>query len=53
MAVAPSLWVMMNLCKKILFPVITWNKKYSSKQAVSMINTLGEDFFAAATFKDL
>ena len=39
--------------KKILFPVITRNKKHSSKQVVWMINTLGKDFFAAATFKGL
>ena len=52
MAVAPSIWVTINLSKK-MFPVITWNKKYSSKQVVSMINTLGKDFFAAATFKGL
>ena len=30
--------------KKILCPVITQNKKHSSKQVVSMIDTLGKDF---------
>ena len=38
---------------KILFVVITWNEKNSSKEVVSMINTLGKDFFAAATFQAL
>ena len=42
---------MIYLCKKILFAVITWNKKDSSKQVVSMINTLRKEFFAAAPFK--
>ena len=37
--------------QKILFPVITWNKKHSLKQVVSMISTLGRDFFAAVSFK--
>ena len=39
--------------QKWCLPVITWNKKHSSKQVASMINTLGKDFFAAATFKGL
>ena len=52
MAVAPNLWVTVNLCKKYL-QVITWNKKHSSKQVVSMIYTLGKEVFAAATFKGL
>ena len=52
MAVAPSLWGIIYLCKKILFAVITWNKNDTSKQVESMINTLGREFFAAATFKD-
>ena len=38
---------------KILFRVITWNEKHWLKQAVSMTNTLGKDFLAAATFKGL
>ena len=38
---------------KKLFPVITRNKKQSSKQVVSVMNTLGKDFFATATFKGL
>ena len=33
--------------------IITWNKKRSSKQVVSMIYTLQKEFFAAATFKGL
>ena len=32
---------------------MTWNEKHSSKQVVSMINTLGKKVFAAATFKGL
>ena len=33
---------------------MTWNKKHLSKQiVVSIIYTLGKDFFAAATFKGL
>ena len=36
-----------------MFAVITWNENNSSKQVVSMINTLRKDFFAAATFKGL
>ena len=43
------LWVTMNFCKEILFSVITWNKKHSLKKVMSMINTLGKDFFAAST----
>ena len=51
MAVATNLCVTINLCKKQCLPVITYNKKHSSKQAVSMIYTLRKNFFAAATFK--
>ena len=39
--------------QKILFPVITWNKKHSLKQVVLMINTLERYYFAAASFKGL
>ena len=42
-----------KLVQKILFPVITWNEIHSSKQVISMINILGKDLFAAATFKGL
>ena len=38
---------------KIPFAVITGNKKHLLKQVVLVINTLGKDFFAAATFKGL
>ena len=41
----------MSLYKKECLPVITRNKKHSSKQVVSMIYTLGKDFFATATFQ--
>ena len=36
-----------TFAQEILFTVITWNKKHSSKQLISMINTLGSGFFAA------
>ena len=36
-----------------LFPVITWNKKHSPKQAASIIFTLEEKCFAAAAFEGL
>ena len=52
MAVSEMMWVMINLYKKCL-PVITWNKRHSSQQVVSMIYKLGEDFFGAAPFKGL
>ena len=35
----------------LVVSVITWNKKDSSKQVVSMINKLGKEFFSAATSK--
>ena len=38
---------------KIRLAVVTWNEKHLLKQVVSMINTLGKDFLAAATFKGL
>ena len=38
---------------KQCLPVILWNKKHSLKEVVSLIYTLGKDFFAAATFKGL
>ena len=52
MAVAPSL-VNDKFVQKLLFAVITWNEKHSSKQVVSMISRLGKDSFAAAAFKKL
>ena len=50
---APNLWVTINSHKKLCLPVITWNKKHSSQQVASMIDTLGKDFFPTATFKGL
>ena len=44
-----NLWVTINLYQKC-FLFITWNKKHSSKQVVSVIYTLGKDLFAYATF---
>ena len=46
-----KLYVTISLYKKECLPVITRNKKHSSKQVVSMIYTLGKDFFATATFQ--
>ena len=34
-------------------PVIKWNKKYSSKHAVSITHALEKKFFAAATIEGL
>ena len=51
MAVTPNFWVTISLYKKECLPVITQNKKHSSKQVVSMIYTFGKDFFATATFQ--
>ena len=53
MAVKPNLWVTINLYKKQCLPGIIWNKKHSSKQVVSMVHTIGKDFFEASTFKGL
>ena len=43
---------MINFYEKHCFPVITWNKKYSSKQVVAEVNTLEGKVFASAGFKD-
>ena len=51
MTVTPNFWVTISLYKKECLPVITRNKKHSSKQVVSMIYTLAKDFFATATFQ--
>ena len=53
MAVAPNLWVTINLYKKLCLADIKWNKKHSLKQAVSTIYTLRKYVFAAATFKGM
>ena len=50
MVVTPKLWVTVSLYEKESLPVITHNKNQSPKQVVSMISTLGKDFFAAVTF---
>ena len=49
-AVAPNLRVTISLYKNESFPVITRNKRHSSKKVVSMIYTLAKDFFAATNF---
>ena len=41
---APNLWVTLNLYEFLCLPVITWNKKHSSKQVLSMIYALGKGF---------
>ena len=50
MAVRLNFWVTITLYKKECLPVITGNKKHSSKQVVSMIYILGKDFFPTAAF---
>ena len=50
MAVTPNFLVKISWYKKECLPVITRNKKHSSKQVASMIYTLGKGFFATATF---
>ena len=39
-----NLWVTTSLYKKECLPVITWNKKHSSKQVVSILGYLGKTF---------
>ena len=39
--------------EKCRMKIKAWNEKHSSKQVISMINTLEKYFFAAATFKGL
>ena len=51
MAVTPNFWVTISLYKKECLPVITQNKKHSSKQVVSMIYTLGKDVLQLLLFK--
>ena len=53
MVVTSNFWVTISLYKKECLPVIAGNKKHSSKQVVSMMYTLGKDFFAAAAFQGL
>ena len=53
MAAKPNLCAVIDFCEKLCLPVITWNKKHSSKQVVSMIYGLRKDFFAAATLEGL
>ena len=50
-AVTPNFWVTISLYKKECLPVVRQNQKHSSKQVVSMIYTLGKDFYATATFQ--
>ena len=38
---------------KLYLPIITWNQKYSSKQAVQITYTVRKKIFAAATLKGL
>ena len=52
MALKENLRVMINFCKKLCLPVITWNKKHLSKEIVPITNTLDKTFFIVATFED-
>ena len=45
-----NLWVTINLYKKCRL-VITWHKKHSSKQVISMIYTFGKDFLQLLLLK--
>ena len=42
-----------KLLEKITLPVITFNKKHSSKQVASIKHTLEKKIFADATFEGL
>ena len=45
--------VAINFYEKPQLLVLTWNKKHSSKQVVSVTHTLVKKFLAAATFEGL
>ena len=51
--VGKPLRVIIKFYKKQCLPVITWKKKHSSKQAVSITYTLEKKVFAVATFERL
>ena len=53
MSVLTNLKVTINMYKKYYLPVIPWNKKPLSKEAISLVDTHWKDFFAAATFEGL
>ena len=44
--------VTISFYKKQCLPVITWNKKHSSNQVMSITYTLEKKFFSAAAFED-
>ena len=48
-----NLSVAINFYEKQQLLVLTWNKKHSSKQGVSITYTLEKKFLAAATFEGL
>ena len=50
MVVEKNLRVMADIYKKQCIPIITWNKKYLSKQVVPITYTLEKRFFAVPTF---
>ena len=50
MTVGKAIKVTINFYKKQSVLVITWNKKYLSKQVMSITYTLEKTFLAAATF---
>ena len=51
--VTPNLWVTINLYTKYCLPFITWNKKHSLKQVVSVVYMIGKIFLAAVTLNCL
>ena len=50
MVVEKNLRVMADIYKRQCIPIITWNKKYLSKQVVPITYTLEKRFFAVPTF---
>ena len=53
MEVGKALRVVMNFFKKQCLSVITWKKKHSSKQAVSITCTMEKKVLAAAVCEGL
>ena len=53
MTVKNNLTVRINLFEKQCHPVITWNKKHSLKQVISITYTLEKRVSSVATFEGL
>ena len=53
MVAGKALIVAINVYKKLCLPVITSNKKHSSKRFIPLSYTLEKRFGAAATFEGL